>query len=670
MFDSFDPTIAGALKTTNYQPKEPYDLPDQCKTDQNKHYHLMATLADYITLEQRATINRYFAANSNQVLKFAINDGDDIYRSITWGIGGETVTLANDIAIASGKTFILAGGQAKFNIGAGRTLAFGTGAKLQVHGILNAVGTAGSHIIFTRSGSSGSWYGIKFENSSVDADCIIKYANIEYADYGIYCYVASPKIEYSTISNCIYGLRAYYGSPTVLNNTISGNYTYGVYLYGSSPKLRYNVIKNHSGSSDAGVHAASASNPYFGWGSYRGHNVIKNNYVGISANGSTVSLGLGDCGEYGGYNSVYSNSSKNIVAQNISSIEAELTWWNLFTEEAIRATLEPPNDPADNPIRVVPFLTGSDPNGGLGKTIGDSPGNLIAGMPFSPGHDEGLAQEGLKELDLSLLDEHQLLWYASALFHIGEYDRAKSAAYRFIGSYPKAGSIPIAFRFLYYIHNATQSAEIEHYLEGLLGPRASGFENIARLNLAMIKDKPGSEREALALLNDIMNSDQDNWITAEAYLMASVINLMGLQDTTTASSIYQAYKQKFGGRYALEAIPEFEDDMDQWAAKYVAPESAPVDLPGEFSLSANYPNPFNPVTTISYALPDDGTIVFTVYDLQGRVIYSFSRSQARGFHTLSWEGCDNKGFPVGSGVYFYVVRFGENVAKGKMLLLK
>lgn len=591
--------------------------------------------------------------NSNDVTVTMPSYGTITSQRIWKGV----FVITNDVVVNS---------NAVLTVMPGSTVKFNTGIKLRVLGTLAAEGRDFNPITFTRSGSSGSWYGIKFENSSVDANCIIKYADIEYADYGIYCYQASPKIEYSTISNCTYGLRAYYSSPTVLHNTISGNSSYGVYLYGSSPKLRYNVIKNHSGSSDAGVYASTGSHPEFGWGGYRGRNVIKNNYYGIVANSSNPCLGLGDCGEWGGYNSVYDNSNKNVVALNYSEVAAELTWWDETTESAIRATFDVEEESL---VRVVPYLE-SDPNSGMGKSIGGAGANLIAGLPFSPEYDEQLAQGGLKELNLSLLDENQLLWYASALFHIGEYDRAKSAAYRFIGSYPEAGSIPIAFRFLYYIHNATQSAEIEHYLEGLLSPRASGFENIARLNLAMIKDKPGSEREALTLLNDIMSSAQDDWITAEAYLMASVINLIGLQDTTTASSIYQAYKQKFGGRYALEAIPEFEDDMDQWAAKYIVPESTSTDLPSEFSLSANFPNPFNPATTISYALPDDGTIVFTVYDLQGRVIYSLSRSQARGFHTLRWEGCDSKGFPVGSGVYFYVVRFGENVAKGKMLLLK
>jgi len=92
--------------------------------------------------------------------------------------------------------------------------------------------------------------------------------------------------------------------------------------------------------------------------------------------------------------------------------------------------------------------------------------------------------------------------------------------------------------------------------------------------------------------------------------------------------------------------------------------------PFQYQLHYCYPNPFNARTTISYTLPDDGTIFFTVYDLHGRAIYSLSQAQASGFHTIRWDGLSNRGEPVGSGVYFYAVRFGEEVAKGKMLLLK
>ncbi len=172
----------------------------------------------------------------------------DAYDALKYTIEHYGGTFAQDLVIPSGETW---------TISPGVTLKFASGKRLIVYGTLIAEGNASDRITFTRSGSSGSWYGIKFENSSVDASCIIKYADIEHATYGIYCYQASPKIEYNTISNCAYGLRAYYGNPTVVHNTISNNSTYGVYLYRSSPKLRYNVIKGHSGASDAGVYAAS-----------------------------------------------------------------------------------------------------------------------------------------------------------------------------------------------------------------------------------------------------------------------------------------------------------------------------------------------------------------------------------------------------------------------------
>lgn len=78
------------------------------------------------------------------------------------------------------------------------------------------------------------------------------------------------------------------------------------------------------------------------------------------------------------------------------------------------------------------------------------------------------------------------------------------------------------------------------------------------------------------------------------------------------------------------------------------------DLPRAFVLEQNYPNPFNPETMIRYSLPSAGEISLLIYDVRGRLIKMLAAgSKAAGEHVVHWNGRDNDGQPVASGVYFY-----------------
>jgi M6 family metalloprotease-like protein len=99
-------------------------------------------------------------------------------------------------------------------------------------------------------------------------------------------------------------------------------------------------------------------------------------------------------------------------------------------------------------------------------------------------------------------------------------------------------------------------------------------------------------------------------------------------------------------------------------------ESQP--LPGEFSLSPNYPNPFNAVTTISYQVPRTARVAFTIYDLSGKIVYQ-NRPEGLlppGRYTFRWNGTDGSGQPVASGIYFLQMRSGDFHQVRKLLLVK
>jgi hypothetical protein len=106
--------------------------------------------------------------------------------------------------------------------------------------------------------------------------------------------------------------------------------------------------------------------------------------------------------------------------------------------------------------------------------------------------------------------------------------------------------------------------------------------------------------------------------------------------------------------------------------------TAPVSVriqtrPEAYALNDNYPNPFNPETTIKYQLPDAGQVRLEVYNMLGQVVKTLvdNQFQNAGRYTLQWDATNNSGQPLSSGVYFYrILAGGEFQSHKKMLLLK
>ena len=94
-------------------------------------------------------------------------------------------------------------------------------------------------------------------------------------------------------------------------------------------------------------------------------------------------------------------------------------------------------------------------------------------------------------------------------------------------------------------------------------------------------------------------------------------------------------------------------------------------LPLSYILYSNYPNPFNPVTTLRYDLPKDSFVDVTVYDMLGNVINRLvNEVQNSGYKSVQWNATNNKGQPVSAGIYFYSIEAGDFRQTKKMILLK
>ena len=86
----------------------------------------------------------------------------------------------------------------------------------------------------------------------------------------------------------------------------------------------------------------------------------------------------------------------------------------------------------------------------------------------------------------------------------------------------------------------------------------------------------------------------------------------------------------------------------------------------------NYPDPFNPETTIAYSLPDAGRVTVKIFDIRGREVCNLLADvvQQAGEHTILWNGKDHSSQDVSSGVYFYQIKFKDKFTIKKMILIR
>lgn len=94
-------------------------------------------------------------------------------------------------------------------------------------------------------------------------------------------------------------------------------------------------------------------------------------------------------------------------------------------------------------------------------------------------------------------------------------------------------------------------------------------------------------------------------------------------------------------------------------------------MPNQFRVYDAYPNPFNPVTTLRYQLPEANMVTVTIYDMAGRQVKNLiDQQQGQGLHSIQWNGTNNLGNTVSAGIYLYQVHSGVYNQTNKMIFLK
>lgn len=126
------------------------------------------------------------------------------------------------------------------------------------------------------------------------------------------------------------------------------------------------------------------------------------------------------------------------------------------------------------------------------------------------------------------------------------------------------------------------------------------------------------------------------------------------------------------GAYADVPLTLKDDRGNCWVLMFKVITDGSETQPETFdALYENFPNPFNPSTIIPYSLKSKGQTNLVIFNTLGQVVKTLvNESQSAGLHEVRWDGCDDLGHEVSSGIYFYQLTNGSFMNTRRMLLVK
>ena len=184
----------------------------------------------------------------------------------------------------------------------------------------------------------------------------------------------------------------------------------------------------------------------------------------------------------------------------------------------------------------------------------------------------------------------------------------------------------------------------------------------------------GTEIEQYVKMNDIgsANGKLKVWVDGNVALDMSDLEFIE-DDDTKISRVWLNYYYGGSGTSSQSNVV-FIDNVKAAGAQIGAKFAAPLagsETPSSFDLHPNYPNPFNTGTTIRYALPESVPTILAVYNSLGQEIRTLvDQVGVPGVYEVTWDGVDNNGAVVSSGVYLYRLQAGPFSRTGKMSLEK
>ncbi|MCI0554979.1 MAG: DNRLRE domain-containing protein, partial [Anaerolineae bacterium] len=180
-----------------------------------------------------------------------------------------------------------------------------------------------------------------------------------------------------------------------------------------------------------------------------------------------------------------------------------------------------------------------------------------------------------------------------------------------------------------------------------------------------------------AALSSAGAASVESWVEFDvtSAIAGEAIYSFGLK-TTSSDAVYYSSKEgsnkpelvvQLGSGASLAA----RDPNFKLASSEQKNEAVATPLPGKLDLAPNYPNPFNAQSTIAYALPQETEVRLVIYNVLGRQVRQLvDEIQPAGFKRVFWNGRDNSGRELSSGIYFIHLVAGQQRLIRKITLMK
>jgi hypothetical protein len=122
--------------------------------------------------------------------------------------------------------------------------------------------------------------------------------------------------------------------------------------------------------------------------------------------------------------------------------------------------------------------------------------------------------------------------------------------------------------------------------------------------------------------------------------------------------------------YKITSLDHAGNESEPASAQTVTGDDFPA-VPARFALHQNAPNPFNPLTAISFDLPEPSPVRLAVYNVRGELVSVIvDRFMSAGHQEVVWKGVDRHGSSLASGIYFYRLEAGDYIHTRKMVLMR
>ncbi|MCU7511531.1 MAG: T9SS type A sorting domain-containing protein [Ignavibacteria bacterium] len=607
------------------------------------------------------------------------------YNAITGGtlLSDETwmynMHVLGDVMLPAGKTL---------TVKPGTTLIFNNNSSLVVNGSLNANGATFDFI----SGNSTYTNGIKLLAGSTAS---ISNSKIKNAYRAIDLNQAYLNLSGCDITGCsshginMYDERSVANRSEIYACNIHDNTGTGIVLYYSSPIIQVNNIYNNY----YGMGVADYSAPSLGYmGAYGYNHIYSNRSHGFSANrNSNPFLGENICITNGGHNKIENNTGYNLSVFGNSIVTAENNWWEYLSDNVTINTARfyvssgsfdyyPPADPED-PARYY-----------------DQDPNLVPGTPLSQSSPEeklfdkkfvsstgAVSKGGINESQIASMGKDSLdvkaelktptgydekwpilkkLTYAKYLLLLNRDAESNQICKKIVESIPDSSLSYYALDILWQSGRKNRMEDFKDYLKLL----KSTLDNKAAALMAEVIEARFNKENRIKLLDEMWDkikragkkelSSKAKQDIQESILFSKL--LYYLNDKKNVEKAKETVLEVddlvgFGSHSSVEAhsligdiIPEKEILVKELKD---SEESAAIEKPTEYSLSGNYPNPFNPSTRIDYMLPMTSKVELKVYDILGHEVATLVNTiQEAGRYSTIFNASN-----VSSGLYIYKI---------------